>query len=254
MASAVNSAATPAASPAINSVNDAVGTPTTERYPGAVNPSQYETGRTSPEPGGPSGPVAGEIGPHPFTERTPASISGGGYQDTGWMSGTDAPIVPWDSNAGPGGYAPSGAVNPDLHADDTGGVFRKEHGIPAAIGKLSRRTSHGQTTVRSSGTLTLRDGQTSPNERSDMDQYQNWNPEGFSPWNIPYAERAILNNVAYQSTAITPESVQYVPSGDLPDNAPLGYSAQAYEAPPSPYVGTAPAAPESDNGIGGGWV
>lgn len=256
MGNAVTPAASPAVNSAVNSVNDPVGNPATPRFPGAVDPSQYGTGRTAPAPGGPSGPVAGEIGPQPFTARTPASISGGGYQDTAWLSGTDAPMVPWDSQAQQGTYvAPSypGAVNPDLHGDDTGGVYRMQHSVPAAINPLTRRTTTGQTTTRESGTLTLKDGATSPNGRIDMDQYQS-QTGGYAPHTIPYAERPVLNNLAYQATALTPESAQYVPSGDLPDNAPYGYSAQAYEAPPDPYVGTAGSPAASDSGIGDGWV
>ena len=254
MASAANSAADSAAASAVNSVNNAVANPATERYPGAVNAAQYGPGQGPPEPGGAYGPVAGEPGDNPFPGSPPRVISGGGYQDTGWLSGHDGPQQAWDSRTQPSWVPPSfpGAVNPELHGDDTGGVRRKEHAVPAAINPLTRRTSHGQTTVRGSGTLTLKDGQTSPNNRADMDQYQS-QTGGYNPHVVPYAERPIFNNLAYQATAITAEDVQYVPSGGLLDNAPYSYGAQAYQAPPDPYVGTESAA-AADAGIGGGWV
>jgi hypothetical protein len=256
MANAANSAANSAAQSAVNAVNDAVASPATERYPGAVDPSQYGVGSGPVEAGGPSGPVAGEPGENQFPGSPPRVISGGGYQDTGWLSGHDAPQVPWDSQSQTGAYvAPSypGAINPELHGDDTGGVRRKEYAVPAAINPLTRRTSHGQTTVRSVGTLTLKDGQTSPNDRTDMDQYQS-QTGGYTPHVISYAERPINNNLAYQAVAITPEDVQYVPSGGLLDNAPYTYGAQVYEAPQDPYVGTNSPAAAGDPGIGNWWV
>jgi hypothetical protein len=256
--SLVTSAALPAATPAaqpytdpVDLVNDPSGYPAQERYPGAVNPSQYGPGNTDLA-GGTDGPVATGYGPEPFTSGLPVQAPGGGWQDTGWMTGHDGPQLPWDSSAG-APFAPSGAVNPALHGEDTGGVWNKQHVTPAAIGRLSRRTQFAQTTVRNgSGDQITKDNVTSPNNRSDMDQYQVHDPDGYDPWEIPYAERPIYNNLAYENVPMDPVASTYVPAGGLSDRSVYDYAAQSYEQPPDPYVGSAQ--PVASSGIGGGWL
>ena len=257
--SALTPAAAPAVQPALDPVdvvNAPTGYPASERYPGPVDPSQY-TGAGADQylpttPGGPEGPPYGDQAAEPFAQTLPHMAPGGGWQDTAWASGHDGPQAPWDSSAG-AAFAPSGPVPPQLHGTDTGGVWIKEYVVPAAIGSLTRRTQPGQTTVRNgSGDQTLKDNVTSPNGRTDLDQYQDWNPDGYDPWVIPYGERPVLNNLAWEATAIDPTGAPYTPSGALPDRAPyLAYPAQAYEAPPDPDVATA-AAPAA--GTGGGWL
>jgi hypothetical protein len=174
--------------------------------------------------------------------------------DTAFLTGHNAPVEAWDSSAGHQ-FAPSGAVNPDLHGQDTGAVYQFETVIPAEIGQLTRDTRVSQTTIRNgSGDQVTKDNVTSPNNRVDYDQYQWHNPDGgeggFAPWNIPYAERPIYNNIAYESEGITATDSYLTPSGHLSDRSQYDYPAQAYEAPADPDVGTA-AQPPMDTGIGG---
>jgi hypothetical protein len=260
-ASAVTPATSSAAASAAQSyidpvdvINDASGEPTQEIYPGAVDPGTYSglQDEAPTTPGGPSGPLAGATPGQPFPGTLPGSPEGGGYQDLSWTTGHDGPQAPWDSNAGEP-FAPSGAAPPELHGEDLGAVFIRQHVIPAAIGSLTRRTQEGQTTIRNgSGDQVIKDNVTSPNDRLDLDQYQYHNPDGYDPWVIPYGERPIQNNLAWEAQALQVSDAPYVPSGALPDRAPFDYAAQAYEAPPDPYVGAARAS--GDTGIGGGWV
>lgn len=248
----VSRAATPAAVSAVDPVdlvNVPAGQPVTERYPGPVDPSQYE--QTAPlTAGGVSGPPYGSWQAQPFTTDLPEQAPGGGYQDTSWATGHDAPETAWDSSAG-APFAPSGALDPLLHGEDTGGVWRGEHVTPAAIGILTRHTSAGQTWNRLAPTQS-EIGLTEPNGRTDLDQQQWHDPDGYSPWLIPYAERPILNNLAYEATASGSEG-GYAVAGQLPDRSPyLDYAAVAYSAPADPAV--ALAQQPADNGIGGGWV
>lgn len=257
MASSVTSAATAAATPAVNygdMVNVAVGSPAQERWPSAIDPSQYtDAGQQYPIEGPPSGPwmLADSIG------SVPEEMPGGGIQDTSWTSGTDGPQVPWDSSAGPQ-FAPSGAVNPDLHAQDTGAVFQAQYSAPPSIGQLQRHTGTGQTWNREYAFDPVQ-GMYVPavNGRTDMDQMQTWDPApgdggGYAPWDPGYAERPVLLNVAYTATPVTTEANVYGVSGDLPDRAPFNaYDAQSYEAPPDPIVNQ-PAAPAASST--GGWL
>jgi hypothetical protein len=263
MATAATPAATSAAASAappffdpVDAVNTATGYPVTPRYPGALDAEQY----SAPEadegfpttPGGPGEPTQSEG--QPFAAGLPHIAQGGGYADFASASGHDGPQVAWDSSAG-GAFAPSAAVNPELHGTDTGGVFNREYVVPAAIGSLTRRSSPGQTTVRNgSGDQVTKDNVTAPNDRTNLDEYQNWNPDGYDPWEIPYSERPVLNNVAWEATAIDPTGMPYTPSGSLPDRSVYNeYPAMAYDAPPDPYVSSGAAAAGSP-GIGGGWV
>lgn len=245
---------TPAAQSAVllsnnDLVNQQVANPAQERYPGAVNPNQYGPGSATDHPYA----APKNQPPEPFTARTPQSVSGGGWQDTAWMSGHDAPQVPWDSqNQGESIYRGPGAVNPELHADDTGGVFRHTYATPPVIGSLRRHTMYGQTTIRQSGDTLIRDGQTAPNNRQDMDQQQWWNSDGYAPHPVPYAERPIMNNVAYESIPTNDPGNQYSPSGNLTGNAPHSYAAETYGAPPDPYVGQP--GTNSNGIIGSSWT
>lgn len=254
-APAVPPAVTPFSDP-VDLVNVAAGDPATETYPGAVDPAVHsgETDYVPTTPGGVDSPPYGSWQAQPFTEALPEQAPGGGFQDTSWQTGSDAPQAPWDSSAGPP-FAPSGPVSPLLHAEDTGGVYRFEHVIPAAIGSLTRRTQEGQTTVRNgSGDQVTKDNVVSPNNRLNLDQYQvhRGSDPGYQPWNIPYAERPVTNNLAFESQPVTESGSPYTPSGYLPDRSVYDYAAVAYEAPPDPYVGVAAAA--ADAGIGGGFL
>jgi hypothetical protein len=254
--SSASSSVTPAASAAAgNSVNVPAGYPAAERYPGPVDPVQYtDAGPEFPIEGPPSGDwVLGDAAAGSLPEQSP----GGGIQDTSWTSGTDGPQLPWDSAAG-APFAPSAAVNPDLHGQDTGAVFTNQYSTPPAIGRIERQTIPGQTWNREYVFDPVQ-GMYVPqaNGRANMDQRQVWDPApgdggGWAPWDPGYSERPVLLNVAYQASPVTEEGGIYGVSGALPDRAPFNaYAAQAYAAPPDPIV-TQPAAPAA--GTGGGWL
>lgn len=253
---ATNSATTPAATSAVDSgdlVNVPAGDPATERWPSALDPGQYtDAGPSYPLEGPPYGSWYAE----PFATVLPEGAPGGGIQDTSWQTGTDGPQAAWDSNAGQP-FAPSGAPPAELHAEDTGAVFQAAYMVPAAVGEITRTSVTGQTMNREY-VFDPTTGQyvPAPNGRTNMDQRQVWDPApgdggGWAPWDPGYAERPILNNVAYEVTPVT-ESGLYGVSGALPDRSPVGdYVAQAYESPASPVVNqpTAPAAAAP-----GGWL
>lgn len=257
---AVRSAATPAAQSAAGSAVDPVdlvnvpaGYPAQERYPGAVDPAQYEPSGAGTQPR--SGPVLGGQAPQPFTGQIPEMEPGGGYADMPWHH--DGPELAWDSSAGQP-FAPSGALNPDLHAADSGGVLKFQHVTPAAIGSLTRHTATGQTYNRVAPTQT-EIGMTAANGRRNLDEQQWHDPdavEGYGPFRLPYSERAIQNNVAYEAVPIDPLPSPYAPAGQLPDMSPYNsYPAVAYEQPQDPAVTLAGATPQASSpGIGGGWV
>lgn len=254
---AATGAATAAAGQAASSVLDPVdlvnvpaGFPAQEIYPGAVTPAQYEDPGAPPQPR--TGPVVGEQQPQIFaTPAIEAQPGGGGVQDLSDYCGHDAPQVAWDSSAGQP-FAPSGSLDPVLHGEDTGGVYRDEHVIPAAIGSLTRTTDTAQTYNRLSATQSTI-GQTEPNGRTNLDQAQYHNPEGYQPWEIPYSERPIQNNLAYEAMPVTAGGSGLIPDGSLPDRSPYDYAAQAYEAPPDPDVSVVPAGTGTGN-IGGGFL
>lgn len=251
--SAVQPAATPAGSSAVDSV-DLVNVPggqtAQERYSGAVDPSQYGPGSATVM-GSVAGPVAGNWPTQPFGADVPVQAPGGGVQDSAWTTGHDGPSVDWDSNAG-APFAGSQAVDPDLHAEDSGGVFIKQHVTPAATGRLQRLTVFGQTFNRVAPTQELI-GQNAPNGRQNRDEAQYQTPAyGNRAYDIGYAERPIYNNLAYEAHPVTDAQSPYVPSGALPDNSQYSYAAVAYEQPPDPSVGTVQQA--SSGGINLGWA
>jgi hypothetical protein len=253
---AAQSAVTPFSDP-VDLVNTAAGEPAAETYPGALDPAVHsgDTDQNPTTPGGIAGPPYGSWQAQPFTATLPEQAPGGGYQQTSWQTGHDAPQAAWDSSAG-APFAPSGPLAPMLHAEDDGTVWRHEHVIPAAIGSLTRRTQQGQTTIRNgSGDQVLKDNVVSPNDRVNLDEYQvhRGDDSGWAPWEIPYAERAVTNNLAWEAQPVEATGSPYVPSGYLPDRSVYDYAAVAYEAPPDPSVTTA-GPPAADTGIGGGWV
>lgn len=255
MTTPIGSATTPAATSAVitgDLVNVAAGTPAQERWPGSVDPTQYtDAGPTYPV----EGPAYGSWVLDAPTGSVAEVEQGGGIQDTSWTTGTDGPQLPWDSAAGEP-FAPSGAVNPELHGEDTGAVFQNQHATPAFIGSLSRQTGIGQTYNRvyafdaTTGMLVP-----AANGRIDYDQAQRWDPApgdggGYAPWDPGYAERPILLNVAYQATPVTEVPDIYGVAGQLPDKSPWNaYQAESYESPADPVVNQ-PAAPAASSGGG----
>lgn len=253
--SSITASASPAASSAAvpaDLVNVPAGYPAQERYPGAVGATEH----LDPGPDNPArtGPVLGQQGSQPFRTVIPQMEPGGGVADMPWTH--DGPELPWDSSSGEP-FAPSGPVDPDVHGQDTGGVRRHEHVIPAAIGVLTRETGTGQTWHRVAATQSAI-GQTAPNGRVNLDQQQWHNPdarEGFGPFPQPYSERPILNNLAYQPAPMDAIPSSYAPDGGLPDmSAYQSYPAIAYDQPADPAVGSASQVPQASAGIGGGWV
>ena len=253
MASVASSTTPAALSSTGNLVNLAAGYPAAEKYPGAVNPQQY----LDPGPERPiEGPVHGSWGSQLFSAPGPAPVSGGGIVDASYIEGHDAPMVPWDSSAGEP-FAPSGALNPDLHAQDLGAVFVHQHTTPAFIGELRRFTPTGQTYNEQSETQEAKVSY-DPNGRQDYDQYQTWDPApgdggGYAPWDPGYAERPVLLNVAHQADPVTPVDDLYGVNGLLPDRSQWNsYPAVSYEAPADPAVSQAPAAAQAP--VSGGWL
>jgi len=255
--SAATSAVTPAASSTVifgDSVNAVVASPASSRWPGPVNPVTYQdTGPDYAIEGPPGGSwVLSDVAPGDM----PGGITEGGIQDTSWMTGTDGPEVDWDSAAGRP-FAPSQAVIPDLHGQDTGAVFQAQYVTPATVGQITRHTGTGQTYNREYAFDPVQGGLVpAPNARQDYDQTQTWDPApgdggGWAPWDPGYSERPILNNVAYQATPVT-DSGMYGVAGAIPDRAPMNdYTAQSYEAPPDVIVNQ-PAGPPTSNV--GGWL
>lgn len=250
---------TPAATAATgdfgNLVNVPVGYPAQEKYPGSVDPAQYtDAGPAYPVEGPTSSPWTLDD----FTGSLPDDPEGStGIQDTSWTTGTDGPMAAWDSSAG-APFAPSGAVNPDLHGQDTGAVYQAQHVPPAFIGSLKRQVITGQTFNREYAFDPVQGMYVpAPNGRQNLDQRQVWDPApgdggGWAPWDPGYSERPIMNNLAYQAYPVTSEASVYGVSGDLPDRAPFqDYAATVYEAPPDPSVGQAQAPAAS---MGGGWL
>lgn len=236
-------------------VNIPVASPTTERWPGAVDPTQYTDE-------GPAyaieGPVPGGLAASPYGTTEPLPGSGGGILDTTYLWGTDGPMVPWDSSAGEP-FAPSGALNPELHADDgTGAVAAAQTVVPAFIGDQRRVTPTGQTYNREYA-FENTNGMNVPeaNGRIDWDQMQTFDPApgdggGYDPWQPGYSERPILLNVAYQATPVNDVPSEQGTFGPLPDRSPWqAYQAQTYLAPADPIVNQ-PAPPSASNS--GGWL
>jgi hypothetical protein len=258
MAGAATSAATAAATPAVLSgdlVNVPAGDPATERWPSAVDPGQYgESDRDGAYPI--EGPVAGGWVLDDWTGSVPEIVPGGGIQDTSWTTGTDGPQLPWDSAAGPA-FAPSAAVNPDLHGTDTGAVFANQYSAPPAVGQIVRSSIPGQTYNREY-VFDPVTGQNvpAPNGRANLDQQQRWDPApgdggGYAPWDPGYAERPIMLNVAYQATPVSEVPTQYGVSGALPDRSQFNsYASESYASPPDPQVLTsAPPAAATGGGF-----
>jgi len=249
----VTPAATAATGDLGNLVNVAAGWPAPQRWPGPVDPATYtDAGPEYPIEGPPAGPWILDD----FTVPVGAQPPGGGAQDTSWTTGTDGPMVPWDSSAG-SPFAPSGALNPDLHGQDTGAVWQNQHVAPAFIGELRRETITGEAFNREYAFEPVQ-GQYVPAlaGRTNMDQRQVWDPApgdggGWAPWDPGYAERPVLNNVAYQAVPVRSLPSAYGVAGDLPDRSQWqAYPAAAYEAPPDPVVGPQPAAALT----GEGWL
>lgn len=248
--SSVTGAASSAATPATALPEQSnVTYPATEIYPGPVDPTQYLEGVAQTTPGGVGTVTQTSVSPYMANPQVQIP-GGGGFQDATWMSGTDGPSIPWDSSAGEP-FAPSGALNPALHGQDLGSDFIGQYVVPAAIGDPVRRTSVGQTTVTVAETQTEKVG-VSPNNRRNLDEYQTNNHQGYDPYEIPYSERPILNNLGYAMPGLVRVPTGYGVAGGLPDNSPHDYAAMAYEAPPDPSVGTTKLTPATTSG--GGWV
>lgn len=251
--SSTATAAAVAANPS-NVINASVDTPAQERWPGALDPGQYND----------AGPAFAIEGPpadpwilQDFASDTPGPLSGGGIQDVSWTTGTDGPQAPWDSAAG-APFAPSGALPPALHGQDTGAVYQSQHVVPAAIGQLIRAAIPAQAWSRVYA-FDTDNGALVPElaGRMNLDQQQRWDPApgdggGWAPWDPGYAERPVLNNVAYQATPVIslpdPQSL----AGALPERSPFNaYSAVTYAAPPDPIVNPPAAAAAA---TGEGWL
>jgi hypothetical protein len=246
--SAVPSAASAAA---VDAVNSPAGYPATPVWPGAVDPAAYSdtAGTTSKQLDLADGAPA----PDPFAASLPAGVApGGGYQDTSWATGTDAPQAPWDSLAG-APFAPSGPIGPaDTHGTDTGAVYQAEHVTPPAIGRLARRSPMARAMNLEWGFDPATGERASADAgRGNYDQYQDADCGAYDPWEPGYAERPVFNNLAWENPEYGGPGM-YDPSGALPDMSVWDYGAQAYQQPPDPAVSTAQ--PAAAGASSDGWV
>jgi hypothetical protein len=237
----MNSAVEPAVPAAVASWQETVaGSVTAPEYPGPIT-SDHAGGPEDYAPGSASGPV--EIASSvpwfatlPVFEDVPGEVG-----DIGAEFGHAAPQATFDSNAG-APFAGSGPIA-ETHGFDTGGVYRTEYvPMPKAPGWW-RRTATGQTynatdTYDPTGKIV-----STVNDRTDFDQYQGHNADASHPFWLPYSERPVLLNVAYEPVSSNDEPNAYNPSNDLSPVGPQFWTdtSNIYESPPDPQTSTASA-------------
>jgi hypothetical protein len=153
------------------------------------------------------------------------------------VTGHGGPVSPHDSNAYPNKLA---GVNVDTHAIDTGGVERKSKVLmPKAVGWF-RRTISGMTYDKNSYSYNSEGFMiNTATGRQDLDQYQGKAGDAYDPFLVPYAERPVLANLAYESIPYGSVGNPYIPSGQLPNMTPTGGQGNnAYTSPDDPPVNT----------------
>lgn len=216
-----------------------IGYPDNPEWPGPVSENHADPGPADP---GRSGPLNGPVPDIPYPGALPApDVSGGVVTDQVAGLEHSAPIAAFDSNAL--AFGPPGAIA-DTHGNDTGGTQRKEAvPLPKSPGWW-RRTLSGQTWNRQAQVTDNADWNISaPNARTDLDQYQGQDADGYHPFTIPYSERPLRANFAAEAHPITDAAGGYTPSGALSDMAGVGGQGNyAYTAPPDPSATVQPAA------------
>lgn len=223
--------------------SDAItGYPVQETWSGVTGENHHDAGTANP---GRSGPPQGTPAPPiPPTGSVPlVDLSGGEDGDTQAAAyGYSAPMAPFDSSAG-APFAPSGPIA-DTHCYDTGGTARKEHvPVPRSPGWF-RLTLRGQTFNRQAQvTDTAGWDQNVPNDRTNLDEIQGQNANGYDPFVIPYSERPVRANFAATPYPVNAEGGVYGVDGALPNMAGLGGQGNfGYTPPPDPVVSLTPSA------------
>lgn len=182
-------------------------------------------------------PVGGQ-GDNPIPADSVDDISeGGGYYEGAHPFTHAAPTAAFEAQ---GNFAQGSGPVSDVHSTDDGGYARKTYvDQPQSQGWL-RRTLSGLTWNRQSYNYTPEGFMVNvANNRTDLDQYQVKDYPGYAPYWIPYSERPIYANFAYEAQAINTPPSAYVPSGALPNMTPTGGQGNnVYTAPPNPPVNT----------------
>jgi hypothetical protein len=197
------------------------GYPAQETYPGATGENHLDAGVADP---GRSGPPQGQAQPPiPSTPGVPLTdLSGGEAGDTQATTlGRSAPMAAFDSSAGDA-FAPSGPIA-DTHCDGTGGTDRKAHVPLARSPGWFRLTLRGQTWNRQAQVTDNKGWQlNSPNDRTNLDEIQGQNANGYDPFVIPYSERPVRANFAAEAYPVNNEGGVYAVDGSLPNMGALG--------------------------------
>lgn len=214
-----------------------IGYPAGETYPGPVSEDHSGSGEIS-RPGR-AGPPDGTAAPGFPSEVIDVQDGGGIVTDTAAQLGHSAPVAPFDAQ--PKQFAPSGPVA-DTHGLDTGGTYRAESVPQPRSPGWFRRVLTGQTMNRQSfATDTAGWQQNTPNDRTNLDQYQGQDADGYDPMTIPYSERPVTANFAAEAYPLTGTPGGYTPDGSLPDMAAQGGQGNfGYTSPPDPTVNVQP--------------
>lgn len=214
------------------------GYPDTPLYPGPITTDHADPGAPDPGRAGPLQGAAAPPVPQAGGEPQP-DLSGGMVADTVAELGYSAPVAAFDSSAGEP-FAPSGPIAP-THGYDTGGTGRKEHvPVPDSPGWW-RRTLTGQTTDRTTVFDPTGKMINDPGGRTNLDQAQGQNANGYDPFVIPYSERPLRANFAAAAYPVEAGGGVYGVEGALPDMAAFGGQGNwTYTAPPDPAASTSP--------------
>lgn len=219
----------------------AVGQVESPIYPGPV--SEDHSGGPETVPG--REPVGGQD-PSPFApDQTGEFVSDGGGQFPEFPdSGHGAPVAPFEAQ---GDFLQGSGPLADTHSYDSGGVERVEH-VPMPDGGVWTRMTLQDMTFDSQAQVTDTKGwrQNVPTGRSDLDQYQYNDSDAYNPFEVPYSERPIQANFAYEPVALDGTPDAYTPDGQLPQMVATGGQGNAvYTEPPDPEMVTAATAPAS---------
>lgn len=194
----------------------AVGQVVTPVWPGPV--SENHAGGPETVPG--RDPEGGQQA-SPIPPDQADTVSGGGghfaeYPDTGH----GGPVAPFATQ---GAFFGGSGPIVDTHSGDTGGVERKEHVIQPQAKGWFRRVLSGMTyDSQAQVTDTMGWRQNVPAGRTDLDQYQGQDADAYDPFLVPYSERPVHANFAYEAVPLTGTPGAYIPSGQLPEMIPTG--------------------------------
>jgi hypothetical protein len=253
---------TPALTPAVQTWSDAQVTQanvSTPEYPGPIT-TDHASGPAYERPGGPQGPPSGSSATVSWFAHMPGfgDIPGDPAQEAAIAEsaayGHAAPQATFDSNAG-GPHMSSGPIAMEIHGFDTGGTDRKfDVSQPNPGPGWWRRTLSGQTyNKQAQVTDTAGWNQSTPNDRTDHDQYQGHDANASQPRWIPYSERPVKLNIAHEAVPFGEDSHgAYAPSGQLGQVGPLFWTDESvvYQSPPDPATSPPPASSTTAAAVG----